>query len=280
MRSPKLHEFVMKIAVAQIDTPAERVDANLSMLFEYARKAKEEHCDLVVFPEMMDTGYNMAKIRETASTWDDKPFHAASRAASDHGLYLICNLSERCGDRIYNSTAVFSPQGRLLGKYRKIHLADYDPLYEGSTITPGERLETVSMGGMSFGLLTCYDLRFPEMSRALTLGGAKALILCSAWPFPRLPHLSTLIRARAIENQVYLIACNRVGREEGLTFCGSSCIVDPYGVIVSAAAEVGEFLITGHVDPRSIDRVRSKMPVLLHRRPVDEQGLKNTGGPY
>ncbi len=262
----------MRIAVAQIDTPVGNPEANLVKVSAYARKAKALHCELAVFPEMVDTGYDMAAIREHASTWKDTPFQAVSRAAADHGIYMICNLSEREGARIYNTTAVIGPDGTLLGKYRKVHLADYAPLREGETITPGDRLECVEIGGIRFGLMICYDLRFPEMSRALTLAGAEALVLCSAWPFPRLRHLQTLVRARAIENQVFFVSCNRVGGDAGIAFCGASCIVDPYGVTVSSAAEDGEALIVGEVDGSVVEAVRARMSVLQHRRPVDRLG--------
>jgi predicted amidohydrolase len=115
--------------------------------------------------------------------------------------------------------------------------------------------------------MICYDLRFPELSRSLVLQGAEVLVLCSAWPFPRLSHWETLIRARAIENQVYFIAANRTGTDDGaISFCGASRIVDPYGVIVTSAAEDREEMISGEISRETILAVRAKMPVLQQRR--------------
>lgn len=263
----------MKIGVAQIDTPSENVESNILKIREYAKLAKQKKCKIVVLPEMIDTGYDLTKVEKDASSWDEKPFKTACKAALDNQIHIVCNLSEKTDSKIFNTTAVIDDKGKLAAKYRKIHLADYPPLNEGRYIAPGTRLVTVKIGSITFGLLICYDLRFPEMNRALALSGAKALIMCSAWPFPRLRHFNTLIKARAIENQVYFIASNRVGNEGPVTFCGSSRIIDPFGVTVASAAEEREALITGEIDESIIETVRSKMPLFEHRQDVDRQKL-------
>ncbi|MFO7753408.1 MAG: nitrilase-related carbon-nitrogen hydrolase [Desulfobacteraceae bacterium] len=263
----------MKLGVVQMDAPSGQVESNMSKVARYARQAAGEGCDAVVFPEMVDTGYNMAAISATASDWDGKPFQAVCSAALENKIHIICNISERDGGNIYNTTAVVDPSGRFVGKYRKMHLAAYPPLNEERCITPGDGPATVRINDIRMGLLICYDLRFPEMSRSLVLGGADVLILCSAWPFPRLRHLSTLIQARAIENQVYFAAANRVGTENGITFCGSSCIVDPYGVAAAAASEEKETLITADIDAGTMAEVRARMPVFSHRTETDKAPL-------
>jgi len=259
----------MKVGVVQMDCRRGNAEANLETLASFAEKAGREGCDVVVFPEMIDTGYDMAVIKETAATWEEKPFLQVQRSAVTNRIHIICSLSERSGGRIFNTTLVMDPEGNPIGKYRKNHLADYPPLNEGSCITPGDSLEMVEIGNLSFGLTICYDLRFPEMNRQLALMGADVLVLSSAWPLQRLRHWNTLISARAIENQVYLVAANRVGTDGSTTFCGSSRVIDPYGVTVAAAAEEGETLITGTIDRALIEQVREKMPVFRHRTDLD-----------
>ena len=126
----------------------------------------------------------------------------------------------------------------------------------------------VDLGAFKFGLSICYDLRFPELYRALaTRDGATAFAVSSAWPFPRVEHWRVLTTARAIENQCYLIAANRIGADDGVTFCGSSTIIDPSGSVVAAASSDREELIVGDITPDVVGLVRERMPVFSSRRP-------------
>jgi len=267
----------MRISVVQMECVLGDVDANMKKVSFYSSKAKKENSDIVVFPEMIDTGYHMDTISQKADSWDKlnkkNPFNIIKTLGKKNKINIICNISERVKNKIYNTTLVVNPKGEVLGKYRKTHLADYPPLNEGSCIAPGNSIKIVEINKIKFGLLTCYDLRFPEISRALTLKGAGALILSSAWPFPRLVHWNTLIRARAIENQVYFIAANRVGTDDNITFCGSSRIIDPYGVVVSSASENYESFISGDINLKTIKAVRKNMPVFNHRTKTDKQPL-------
>ncbi|MBI5775347.1 MAG: carbon-nitrogen family hydrolase [Verrucomicrobia bacterium] len=256
----------MKFAAAQINCVPGDVVANCAEITAQARRAREQGCDAHVLPEMSDTGYTVEAIRASASAWDGAPFRAVSAAARECGLHIVCGLSEREGGRIYNSAAVFNPRGELVARYRKTHLFAVAPVSEDKVITAGDELVVVDIGGFRCGLMICYDLRFPELARALALKGADALVVCSAWQFPRLNHWITLIEARAIENQVYVVAANRIGTDGPTTFCGASRIVDPYGVTVAAAAEDRAQLITGDVNRETLDWARQRMPVMKHRR--------------
>ncbi len=256
----------MKIAVAQIKCSLGDVFANIEQIASLSQKAAKKGSEVIVFPEMTDTGYEMSVVREKASSWDEAPLHSIQKIATDHRIHVICGISEKEGEHIYNSIVAFDPTGKLLGKYRKIHLAAYPPLDEDSCFSPGNTLAIIEIGDMKWGLMICYDLRFPELSRALILKGAEVLVVCSAWPFPRVTHWKTLTCARAIENQAYLIAANRVGTDGMVTFCGSSCIVDPYGVIVASAAEDREAMIMGEISQENLISVRSRMPIFQHRR--------------
>jgi predicted amidohydrolase len=128
-------------------------------------------------------------------------------------------------------------------------------------------LASVDLAGMRLGLSICYDLRFPEVYRRLALEeNSNVFIISSAWPFPRLEHLRVLATARAIENQTYVVLANRVGKDDRATFCGTSAIIDPYGVVISAASADREELLIGEVSDELVRSVRQRMPLFEHRR--------------
>ncbi len=257
---------MMKIALAQIDCSLGDVEANCEKISEYAEKATQQGCDVVVFPEMSDTGYAIPVILETASDWSGLPFTTLQQTASSLGIYIICGISEREGENIYNSIAVLSPKGELLGKYRKTHLFSPAPVHEDKCFVPGSSLTTLRIGNMTWGFSICYDLRFPELYRSLYLQGAEVLVNCSAWPASRAMHWEALTRARAIENQAYLIGANRVGKDGGMPFCGRSCIIEPFGKYTASGSPGDEDLVIGEIDREKATSFREKIPVFKSRR--------------
>ena len=256
----------MKIAIAQMECDAGNVSSNLNKIAVYIRKASEAGCRVVVFPEMADTGYDSSQIAKHSSSWDTGPIRQIRKEAEQGNIYVICGLSERSKGKVYNVLAAVGPDGQLLAKYRKTHLAAFSPLHEDKIFTPGNLLETVQIDDMIWGLMICYDLRFPELSRSLVMKGSDVLVVSSAWPFPRLRHWNTLIAARAIENQVFVAAANHAGKNSTVTFCGSSRILDPFGVVIASASEEREAMIMGNIEKSEVDHIRKAMPVLKHRR--------------
>jgi len=252
----------MKIAVAQVDCVLGDSENNCRLLHHHARIAGDMGCEVVVFPEMIDTGYEINTIVSSASSWPDYPYSVAQEAARESGIYLICGLSEREGDRIHNSLAVFDSMGDLVEKYRKIHLLPIDPVFENRHLTPGNSPVTVQIDNFTFGLMICYDLRFADLSRALIRNGAQALVVIAAWPFPRQHHWEILTTARAIDNQCYVIASNRIGTDGPLTFCGSSRIVDPNGTTITSASQDREELLIADISDDYVSSVRSSLPFL------------------
>ena len=257
---------MMRIGLAQIKCSLGNIEQNTSKIAEFAKQAAHAHCDVVIFPEMSDTGYDLRVIRETACTWSDLPFITAQRSASANGIYLICGLSERDGDDIFNSLAIFSPRGELLGMYRKTHLCSPTPIYEDQYIRPGSALTSLKIGGLTWGFSICYDLRFPELFRALALQGAEVLVNCAAWPTLRQTHWDLVSPARAIENQAYFIGVNRVGQDGELTFCGKSRMIAPFGDIVVEASPDAEELVVGEISAERITEFRESVPLLKSRR--------------
>jgi predicted amidohydrolase len=257
----------MKIAAAQITCSRGEIDANVDKMRDFAKRAKNAGADLVVFPEMADTGYSMSIIQERATTWMEGAVPQLQEAAKGLGIGIISGVSERDGGSIYNSQVAIDATGQIVGKYRKTHLFGPAPIEEHKCFKPGDELVTLPWEGLRLGLTICYDLRFPEVYRILACEQrADVFIISSAWPFPRAEHLRVLALARAIENQSYLILSNRVGKDDGIPSCGGSAIIDPYGVIVAAASADREELVVAEVAEETIRCVRARMPVFADRR--------------
>ncbi|MEY2520256.1 MAG: omega-amidase [Verrucomicrobiota bacterium] len=257
----------MKIAAAQITCALGDVDANVRKMRDFSSSAKEGGADLVVFPEMADTGYAIPVIQKHATAWSKGAVPQLREIAKTFSIAIISGVSEREGASIYNSQVAIDASGQIVASYRKTHLFSPAPIEEHKCFSPGSELVSFAAGKFRLGLTICYDLRFPEVYRTLACEeSVNVFIISSAWPFPRVDHLRTLATARAIENQSYVILSNRVGNDDGVTFCGSSAIIDPYGVTVAAASADREELIVGEISEEVVRSVREKMPVFAHRR--------------
>jgi predicted amidohydrolase len=257
----------MKIAAAQIACTLGNLNVNLTKVRDFCTRAKDSGVDLIVFPEMIDTGYSMPVIQAHAAAWSEGAVPELRQIAKALSLAIICGVSERDGALVYNSQVFIGSNGEIAGRYRKTHLFTAPPIEEHRCFTPGEELAQVTFAGMQFGLSICYDLRFPEVYRKLAAeNNVNVFIISSAWPFPRVEHFRILASARAIENQSYVIAANRVGTDDGVSFCGSSAIVDPYGVTIASASADREELIQAEISGEVIDSVRKRMAVFAERR--------------
>jgi len=258
----------MKIAVAQISCSLGDPEANLIKVRDFSRLAKEAGAELIVFPEMTDTGYSMPVIRAHANHWNSGFVPGLQETARKLSIAIVSGVSERAGSSIYNAQVLIDSHGNLAAKYRKTHLYAVAPVEEQTCFAAGDAFVGFALGGLHFGFSICYDLRFPEMYRKLASEqNVGAFVVSSAWPFPRVEHFRTLAMARAIENQSYVIASNRVGKDDDLWFCGSSAIIDPRGVVIAAASADREELIQADVSQELVVSVRSRVESLAHRRP-------------
>ena len=257
----------MKIAVAQISCVPGEAAANLNKVHEYAARAQSGGAELIVFPEMVDTGYAMSLISKHASAWTEGPVPRLQEIARSLSMAVICGVSERDASAVYNAQVCVDASGEIMAKYRKTHLFTPPPLEEHRCFSPGTGLTTFAFQGFRLGLSICYDLRFPEVYRSLAATKeVNVFVISSAWPFPRVEHFQTLCLARAVENQSYLIAANRVGTDEGVTFCGSSTIIDPYGMALATGSTEQEELLQAEIFLERITAVRRAMPVFQDRR--------------
>jgi predicted amidohydrolase len=257
----------MKIAVAQISCALGDLEANMRKIREFSVRAKNSGADLVVFPEMVDTGYSMPVIQKHARKWEEGAVPELQKIAKELSIGVIAGISDRDGESIFNGQVFVDARGEVIAKYRKTHLVTAAPLDERVCLSPGDKFVACQIDKFNVGLSICYDLRFPEMCRTLVVShNVNVIVNSSAWPFPRVEHLRILALARAIENQSYLIIANRVGTDDGVTFCGSSVIVDPYGAIVAASSADREELVQAEISERVIADVRERMAVFAHRR--------------
>ncbi|EYF05260.1 carbon-nitrogen hydrolase family protein [Chondromyces apiculatus] len=198
-----------------------------------------------------------------------------SALARSAGVTLVAGgFPERSGDAVrpYNTCAVFGPDGALRARYRKIHLFDVETsdgtrYCESASTMAGREPVVVEVDGLRLGLSICYDLRFPELYRALSTAGAEAVVVPAAFTLlTGKDHWQVLLRARAIEAQVYVIAAAQWGRHpRGRATYGKSCIIDPWGEVIAQASE-GEGVVTAALDPAYLSRVRASLPALEHRR--------------
>lgn len=222
--------------------------------------------DLVVLPEIWTPGYFAFDDYADAAGQAPTIRERLSQLAGHHGIHLHGgSFVERRQGNLYNTSVLFGPDGATVAEYSKIHLFGYGSR-EPDVLTPGTSATVVDTDLGRVGLAVCYDLRFPELFREMTDRGAELVLVASAWPHPRVQAWSILAAARAIENQVFLVAANGVGPTlSGPSLCGHSVIHDPWGVPVAQAGDAPT-VITTTIDPAAVADARGRLRQLADRR--------------
>ncbi len=255
----------LTLSLGQIDVQLGVPAANLTAVQEMTAAAASQGSDIIIFPELWPTGYDLEHAAHYATPVDTGLFATIAALAQAHGIAILGScLSDLGGGRIGNTAVYFDHTGHSLGSYSKIHL--FRLMEEEQYLAAGDGRTLLETSWGKMGLAICYDLRFPELFRAYALDGAQLIFLPSEWPHPRLAHWQILLRARAIENQMFVVACNRVGESKGSQFFGHSCIIDPWGETVIEGGETAE-LLTATIDLSQVTAVRTKIPVFQDRRP-------------
>jgi predicted amidohydrolase len=260
----------MKIALAQFEVTRGDPAANLEAIATWVAQAKAGGAEVCFLPEMCTTGFDWERCRALL------PEAAAHRAqvatlAKEHAIAICGSFLEQTeSGQVANTFTYFERSGEVAAQYRKIHL--FTLFGEHKHVEAGEAIVTADTALGKIGCSVCYDLRFPELFRRCALEGAVVQVLPAAFPHPRLAHWRTLIQARAIENQSYLIATNQCGVEgHGSTvgetkYFGHSMVVDPWGEIVLEADE-SEGLLFAEIDTSTVAKVRARLSALQDRRP-------------
>jgi deaminated glutathione amidase len=265
----------VRVAAIQMSSGSDvtRNEADILRLVEQAGDAGAHYA---LVPEYATYFGPRSGYYEAAKSLEDDFLVRLGEVARRHEMtvHLGSMLEPAPAGRVYNTSVVVGPGGAVTATYRKVHLFDATPpggapYLESASIDAGESMSVVALGGLNLGLSVCFDLRFPELYRALALAGAQAFAVPSAFSVLTGPaHWEVLLRARAIENHAYVIAAAQVGTtSEGLSTYGHSMIVDPWGAII-AASEVGrDDVIWAEVDPNEVHRRRTQIDVLALRRP-------------
>ncbi len=254
----------MKIALIQLDIKWEAKEENYKRTEFFAEKALREKCDIMVFPEMFNTGFSM-NISGIAESEHGGADSVLSGMALKYGIYIIAGfpIKEPAEEKGRNMAAVYDRKGRRIAAYTKMHpfsLLDEDKYYAA-----GRDTVIFDIDGMTCSVFICYDLRFPEVFRKVA-GDVKAIFVIANWPASRKEHWETLLKARAIENQCFVIGVNRTGTDgNGIHYPGASSVFDPSGNAVCSGNEKDEFL-SCEFDPAEVIGIRSRFPFLKDMR--------------
>lgn len=265
---PRGDADAVRVTLLQLACPDDEDHAGrVARVLARLRTLDADETDLVVLPELWATGYfNFDRYAAQAEPLDGPTLSALRAVAAERGLHIVAgSFVERAPDGVlHNTTALLGRDGAVLGTYRKIHLFGHQSA-EANLLTAGAEARVVPTALGAVGLATCYDLRFPELFRLLVDRGAELVVVVSAWPLARLEHWELLVRARAVENQVFLVACNVAGSQAGTALAGTSLVVDPWGVVL-ARGDTQPAVLRAALDPARLSAVRTEFPVLTHRR--------------
>ena len=267
----------LKIALAQISCKRADKTSNIEKMKAYAEKAKKEGAELVIFPELSLTDYLVRDlIYELAEPIPGPSVEKMTEIAKQNKIYIVFGMpemSKKAESVIYNTAVLVGPEG-YIGKYRKMHLPTHSVFEEKRYFRQGYETPVFETKIGRIGLMICYDVFFPEVSRALKLNGAQLIVCISASPAVRRKFFEILTAARAIENNVFLAYVNLVGIEDGLQFWGGSRIISPSGSIIAKAKYDEEDLVVGEIDFKDVRHVAAFVPTIRDLRPELYEQLK------
>jgi predicted amidohydrolase len=268
----------MRAAAIQLNSTADKA-RNLETAERLVRAAAADGAELIALPEKWNVLGDAEALHDGAEPLGGPTLSAASSWARELGIHLVAgSIAERVEGhhKLFNTSALIGPDGELQARYRKIHMFDVDvggvSYRESETEEPGDEIVAAAIGGslpeVTLGMTVCYDLRFPELYPILAVRGATVLSVPSAFTFDTgKDHWEVLLRARAIENQAFVIAPNQVGEAPPhYRSYGHSMLVDPWGTILAEAPD-GESFVAADLDLAEEDRIRSTLPSLANRRP-------------
>jgi predicted amidohydrolase len=260
-------------ALVQMRVTADKA-ANLRAAAEWIGRCAGDGARLVMLPEMFCCPYQSTAFPRYAEAQGGPAWQALAEAARQSQVYLVGGSMPEidASGQIYNTCYVFDPQGQQIGKHRKMHLFDIDVtggqrFRESDTLSPGSEITVVETDFGRLGVAICYDIRFPELARLMALRGARILAYPGAFNMTTGPaHWEILFRARALDNQAYLLGC-APARDEGAGYIsyGHSIVVSPWGRVV-AQLDAAQDRLLAEIDLDEVERVRRELPVIQHRR--------------
>ncbi len=252
----------MKLSLAQISCTHSDVQQNLSIAKNFVQKASKNKSDIIIFPEMWYPGKPLSESLPHASKPNEGAYLFLSKMAKDYHISITGSHLALKNFQHYNTSVFYDNSGNLVAEYDKIHL--FRLMNEHQYLQAGDASFVFDTSFAKCGMVICYDIRFPELMRNLALNGAKIIFVSAAWPKVRLEHWKILLQARAIENQIFIAACNRTDTLHKQKLAGHSMIIDPWGNILVEGGEEPELLST-EIDLVVIDQVRSVFDVYRDR---------------
>jgi predicted amidohydrolase len=252
----------LTVAAVQFNIHLGDVEANWQTAAAGLRRAAAQGAKLAVLPEMWSSGYDYRQLAALA-TQSPEILTRLQALSSELGLTIVGSLAESDGGKVCNTAWVID-QGAIVGKYRKLHL--FSTMGEDRFLHAGEHYLVVDSSVGRLGIAICYDLRFPELFRRMALDGAEVICLPAEWPKPRQEHWRILLRARAIENQLFVVAANCCGVQGKLDFFGMSLLLSARGEVLAEAGEV-DTCIVADLDFAEMEEYRQQIPCYRDRRP-------------
>ncbi|RSK29215.1 carbon-nitrogen family hydrolase [Bacillus sp. HMF5848] len=242
-------------------------EENITKVQQKIEQAVNEHSpDVIVLPELWTTGYDLARLDDIADSEGLETKRVLSALAKRHSVNIVAGsiAMQHTNYSVTNTMFVFNREGEVIGEYSKLHL--FKLMNEHKYLHAGNKLGMFAVEGQQAAGVICYDIRFPEWIRLHATTGATIIFVVAQWPLPRLYHWRQLLISRAIENQCYIVACNRAGKDPDNVFAGHSMVIDPWGdVLVEADAE--EAIISTEINISKVKKVRDQIPIFTDRRP-------------
>jgi omega-amidase len=253
------------IALLQMSIEFGSPEKNFQKADHLINQAMLNKPDIIVLPELWTTGYDLANLPEISDPNAQESIAFLQAKALEHQVHIVGgSVANKLEDGIYNTLLVINRHGELVHQYSKVHL--FQLMDEHLFLKSGKNQSLFSIENQNFASQICYDIRFPEWIRTHVLAGAEAIFVVAEWPLPRLHHWRTLLTARAIENQCYIIACNSTGKNPSNVFAGHSMIIDPWGQIIAEGTEQEE-IVYGEIDLHKVKEVRNTIPIFEDRQP-------------
>lgn len=256
---------MVKVAMVQMDVVFANPAKNFAFVGEAIEAAKEAGADVVVFPEMWNTGYALDKLSDLADRHGRRTRTLISQLAKQNEINVVAgSVATVDAGRFYNTSYVFNAAGEEVAAYHKAHR--FGPMHEDQYITAGNQPSLFTLAGIRSANLICYDLRFPEWWRTAGTTGVDLYYLPAQWPASRIDQWEALVKARAIENQAFVIAVNRIGSDPDNDFNGHSLAVAPSGEVLAAAGERAGLVLVD-IDPHATREAKRLFNIQQDRRP-------------
>nr|WP_319799485.1 carbon-nitrogen family hydrolase [Jeotgalibacillus aurantiacus] len=256
---------IINIAIFQMDIAFGNPEKNYEKVNEWMKKINPDETDTIVLPELWTTGYDLTRLDEISDKDGKRTTAFLQNLAKSYRVNIIGgSYAKQTDEGIFNTMVVVDKEGVIIHEYSKLHL--FKLMNEHHFLQPGNDEPGFIMDNTHFAGFICYDIRFPEWIRKPVLSGAKVIVVSAEWPAPRIDHWLTLLKARAIENQSYVVACNRVGSDHENVFGGRSIVIDPWGKEIVTGSDQ-EDILYARIDLEVSQEVRNRIPVFEDRRP-------------